>query len=151
MKVFYMKFLLWDYLTEFCLFMAESKQQVEFVCIQWCYWLSRSSRNNDNHAWSRQYSSSENDSCQSRHIRKGSPNHERIDCRVNFFLIICLLPELAPVSGPLTQWCASTLGTALLCSSRAGSDSGLISRLVWGLYQFGSSSLVGTRCGPGLG
>ena len=38
-----------------------------------------------------------------------------------FFLIIRLPPEFLPVSGPLTWWFASTLGTALLCSSRAGS------------------------------
>ena len=37
------------------------------------------------------------------------------------FFVICLSPEFLPVSGPLTRWCASTLGVALLCSSRAGS------------------------------
>ena len=40
--------------------------------------------------------------------------------------LICLPPEFLPVSGPLTWWCASTLGAALLCSSRAGIDLGLI-------------------------
>ena len=33
--------------------------------------------------------------------------------------LICLPPEFLPVVGLLTQWCASTLGAALLCSSRA--------------------------------
>ena len=46
---------------------------------------------------------------------------------------------------------ASRLGTALLFSSRAGSDLGLVSRLVWGLCQLGSSSQVGTHCGPWWG
>ena len=32
------------------------------------------------------------------------------------------LLEFLPVLGPLTWWCATTLGAALLCSSRAGSD-----------------------------
>ena len=40
--------------------------------------------------------------------------------------------EFLPVSGPSERWCASTLGFALLCSSRAGSDLGLASRMVWG-------------------
>ena len=54
---------------------------------------------------------------------------------LNFFnFLIRLPPEFLPVSGPTERWCASTLGAALLCSSRAGSDSGLVSRLVWGLY-----------------
>ena len=38
-----------------------------------------------------------------------------------FLFLICLTPEFLPASGPLTRWCASTLGAALLCSSRAGS------------------------------
>ena len=33
-----------------------------------------------------------------------------------------------PVSGPLTRWCASTLGAALLCSSRVGSWFGACKR-----------------------
>ena len=37
------------------------------------------------------------------------------------FFFIHLPPEFIPVSGQLTWWCASTLGAALLCSSRAGS------------------------------
>ena len=64
---------------------------------------------------------------------------------VLFFLIIRLPPEFLPASGPTERWCASTLGAALLCSSRAGSDLGLVSRLVWGLCQ------VGTLCGPWRG
>ena len=39
--------------------------------------------------------------------------------QLNHFFIHLPL-EFLPVSGPLMQWCASTLGTALLCSSRAG-------------------------------
>ena len=42
------------------------------------------------------------------------------------FLIICLPTEFIPVLGPLTQLCASTLGAALLCSTRAGSVLGLV-------------------------
>ena len=38
----------------------------------------------------------------------------------NFFYIH-LFPEFLLASGPLTWWCASTLGAALLCSSRVGS------------------------------
>ena len=37
------------------------------------------------------------------------------------FLIVRLPLEFLPVSGPLTQWFASTLGATLLCSSRVGS------------------------------
>ena len=37
--------------------------------------------------------------------------------------------------GPLTRWSASTLGAALLCSSRAGSDLGLVSRWVKGFVN----------------
>ena len=64
-----------------------------------------------------------------------------------FYFFIRLPPEFFPVSGLTERWCASTLGAALLCSSRAGSDLGLVSRLVWGLCQLGSSSQVGTCCG----
>ena len=39
---------------------------------------------------------------------------------VELFLIIRFPLEFLPVPGPLTWWCASTLSTALLCSSRAG-------------------------------
>ena len=39
---------------------------------------------------------------------------------------ICLPQEFLPVLGSLTRQCASTLGAALLCSSRAGSDLGLV-------------------------
>ena len=67
----------------------------------------------------------------------------------DFFIIIRLPPEFLSVSGMTEQWCASTLGASLLCSSRAGSDLGLISTLVWGLCQLGSSSQVGTHCGWG--
>ena len=35
---------------------------------------------------------------------------------------IRLPPEFLPVLGTLTRSCVSTLGAALLCSSRAGSD-----------------------------
>ena len=49
------------------------------------------------------------------------------------FFFIRLPLEFLPASGPTDRWCASTLGTALLVSSRAGSDLGLLSRLVWGL------------------
>ena len=38
-----------------------------------------------------------------------------------YFFIIRLPPEFLPVSGLLTWWCDSTLGAALLCSSKAGS------------------------------
>ena len=48
----------------------------------------------------------------------------------SFFLIIRLAPEFFPASGPTEQGCASTVGPALLISSRAGSDLGLVSRLV---------------------
>ena len=36
----------------------------------------------------------------------------------------------------ITQWCASTLGAALLCKSRAGSDLGLVSRWVEGFVNW---------------
>ena len=74
----------------------------------------------------------------------------KANCPRTFFLS-ALLRNFFPVSGPTEQWCASTLGTALLCNSRAGSDLGLVFRLVWGLCQLGSSSQVGTRCGPWRG
>ena len=38
-----------------------------------------------------------------------------------WMFFICLSSEFLPVSGPLTRWCALTLGAALLCSSRTGS------------------------------
>ena len=53
-----------------------------------------------------------------------SNNHYFLDWPVNNILsdfFIRLPPEFLPVVGPLTWWCASTLGAALLCSSRAGS------------------------------
>ena len=37
------------------------------------------------------------------------------------YFFIRLSPEFLPVSVPLTRWCASTLGPALLCICRAGS------------------------------
>ena len=43
------------------------------------------------------------------------------------------------------------LGAALLCSFRAGSDLGLVSRWGWELCQLGSSSQARTRCGPWQG
>ena len=50
-----------------------------------------------------------------------------VDYEINLFFI-GLPPKFLSVLGPCTQWCASTMGAALLCSSRAGSDSGLLSR-----------------------
>ena len=44
----------------------------------------------------------------------------------DFFFIIRPPPELLPVLGPLEQYVMPTLNTALLCSSRAGSDLGRI-------------------------
>ena len=41
-----------------------------------------------------------------------------------FIIIIRLPPEFLPASGPTERWCASTLGAALLISSRVGSDFG---------------------------
>ena len=41
-----------------------------------------------------------------------------------FCFFISLPPEFLPVVGPLTRWCATLLGAALLCSSRAGSRFG---------------------------
>ena len=61
-------------------------------------------------------------------IKCSSPKKSYLIFKFEFF-IICIPPEFIPVLGPLTLWCASTLGAALLCSSRADSDSGLISRL----------------------
>ena len=46
-----------------------------------------------------------------------------------FFYCVRLPLEFLPVSGPLTRWCASTLSTALLCSSWGALDTVLISRL----------------------
>ena len=56
-----------------------------------------------------------------------------------FFLFFIRLPQEFPSASGLTErWCASTLGSALLIRSRAGSDLGHASRLVWGLCQLGS-------------
>ena len=74
-------------------------------------------------------------------------NHKPKLCN-NFLLIVRLSPEFLLASGPTELCCASTLVAALLTSSRVGSDLGLVSRLVWGLCQLGSSSQVRTRCGP---
>ena len=52
---------------------------------------------------------------------------------VLFILIVCLPLEFLPVLGLLTWWCASTLGAALLWSSRVGSDLGLVYNEI--LYQ----------------
>ena len=41
---------------------------------------------------------------------------------VTVYIFFILPPEFLPVLGPLTEWCASTLDAALLCSSRAGFD-----------------------------
>ena len=70
--------------------------------------------------------------------------------RPNLVLLffIHLPPEFLPASGPAELWCASTLGIALLISSRVGSELGLVSRLVLGLCQLGSSSQGGIHCGP---
>ena len=51
---------------------------------------------------------------------------------IDFF--IRLPPEFLPASGPTERWCASTFGAAMLISSGAGYDFGLVSRLVWGLF-----------------
>ena len=82
-----------------------------------------------------------------RHGREcGSSTHNRIRKKRKYsfflFVFICLPTEFLPALGPTERWCAFTLGTALLISSRAGSDLGLVSRLVWGLCQLGSSSQV---------
>ena len=59
-------------------------------------------------------------------------------CQVFF---VCFPPEFLPVSGPLTQWCASTLGATLLCSSWDGSWFGAyIQTWVCRLCQLGSYS-----------
>ena len=42
----------------------------------------------------------------------------------SFFFSICPPPELLPVLGPLERYMTLALDTALLCSSRAGSDLG---------------------------
>ena len=50
----------------------------------------------------------------------------------SFFFIIRLPPKFLPVWGPLTRWCASMLGAALLCIALGQAlDSGLVSRLVY--------------------
>ena len=56
-----------------------------------------------------------------------------MELRVIFYIIHLPL-ELFPVLGLLTMWCASTHGTALLCSSRVDSDLGPISR--WDNWGF---------------
>ena len=74
----------------------------------------------------------------------------------NLFLIFLNYPpssEFLPVLGPLTRWNASTLGAALLCSSRVGSDIFLIyqylifwlaenTALTWCLVQIGRNGIV---------
>ena len=67
------------------------------------------------------------------------------------FFFIRLPPEFLPMLGLLTRWCASTLGAALVCSSKAGSDFGACIQMSWGLCQLGSTPQVGTRCGPRRG
>ena len=58
-----------------------------------------------------------------------------------YFFIVCLPLELLPVSRPLTWWCTSTLGAAMLCSFWAGSWFGAyIQTWGWGLCQLSSSS-----------
>ena len=54
----------------------------------------------------------------------------------NFFCI-CPPPELLPVLGPLERYRTPTLDTALLCSSRAGSDLGQRSDRFEELCQLG--------------
>ena len=63
--------------------------------------------------------------------------------KLNLDFFIPLPPEFLPVSGQTERWCAYTLGTALLISSRAGTGLGLVSRLVWGLCELGSYTLGG--------
>ena len=58
----------------------------------------------------------------------------RLEVFLGFFFIH-LPPEFLPVLGPLTRWCASTLGAALLSSSWVGSDLGLVSRWVEGFVD----------------
>ena len=53
-------------------------------------------------------------------------------------LFFCLPPEFLPVSAPLIRWCASTLGTALSCSSRA--------LLIRGLYPDWFEGLLIIKC-----
>ena len=70
---------------------------------------------------------------------------------MTFFIIIHLLPEFLPVLRPLTRWCASTLGTALLCSSRGGSDLGLMATSNFWLWMisavlFGLQKIVTYFC-----
>ena len=74
---------------------------------------------------------------------EGSANYFRISSieRILKKIIIHLPPEFLPVSEPLTRWCPSTLGTALLCSFRACSSlKAYIQTWVWGLCWLGSSS-----------
>ena len=47
---------------------------------------------------------------------------------VELLFFICLPPEFLPAYRPTERGCASTLGAALLISSKAGSDLGLASR-----------------------
>ena len=56
--------------------------------------------------------------------------------KTTFF--IRLPPEFLPASGPTERWCASTLGAALLISSRVSSDLGLVSRFIHALYVVGT-------------
>ena len=63
------------------------------------------------------------------------------------FFIIRLPPESLPVSGSLTWWCASTLGAALLCSSRAGSWFWAISQVgMWLDESSFSGDFIMLRC-----
>ena len=54
---------------------------------------------------------------------KVGPLPDRTNLSFNFF---CIRPplELLPILGPLERYVTPTLDTALLCSSRAGSDLG---------------------------
>ena len=47
-----------------------------------------------------------------------------LSAHYHLFFMICLPLEFLPVLGPLTCWCAFSLGSARLYSSRAGSDFG---------------------------
>ena len=51
------------------------------------------------------------------------------------YFFIRLPLDILPVLELLTRWCASTLCTALLCSTRVGSDLGLVSKWVEGLEK----------------
>ena len=50
----------------------------------------------------------------------------RLKWLVLYQIYIYIPLEFLPFLGPLTQWCASTLSTALLCSFRVDSDLGLL-------------------------